>query len=538
MLRGENKHPQTLYLCLLAVGGMMTALTLIFPQIGLLEWVTLVPSALAIFGITDNPSIKLRKAYGYGFAFLMSFFLVIYHWFIYLYPLEFTGMNKPSAVAVVLAGWVGLSLLQAVSGALILVGAVALGRSRICRRFGIVLPFAVGGMWVIFEYAQTFFWWGVPWARLAIGQTASPIMFGSVSFFGSYFITFLIVSANFLVAYAIYNLKSTARRYAAALCALLCLGSNLALGGLSMARNNNQNDVKSIGAAVVQGNIASSMKWNLSLYDVIDIYADYTRQAAAEGAELVIWPETAVTSYLGVNENVTEILTSLAVECDVDIVVGMFSADGQDREYNSLAMFRSDGTVAPEIYSKRHLVPFGEYMPMRKIISTLIPPLAEIAMLEEDLTPGADSGIMYHNGIPLGSLICFDSIYEELTRESVGDGAKIILLSTNDSWFFDSAAVYMHFGQAKLRAAEVGRPILRAANTGISAIITPNGEVTEYLEPLVGGYLVAQVTPSATVTPYSVIGNLFVYLIIIFVSFMLAMCTIHFFLDRKICSSR
>jgi apolipoprotein N-acyltransferase len=118
-------------------------------------------------------------------------------------------------------------------------------------------------------------------------------------------------------------------------------------------------------------------------------------------------------------------------------------------------------------------------------------------------------------GIRLGGLICFDSIYEELSYASVLDGAELICLGTNDSWFSDSAALYMHNAQAQLRAIENGRYVARAANTGISTIITPRGEVIEELEPLVSGNVYATVYARDQITLNTTLGNAFVYLILI-----------------------
>jgi hypothetical protein len=136
----------------------------------------------------------------------------------------------------------------------------------------------------------------------------------------------------------------------------------------------------------------------------------------------------------------------------------------------------------------------------------------ELAMLDDDVTPGSDSGIIESGRIKFGSLICFDSIYEQLTRESLIDGREVLVISTNDSWFYDSAAGRMHNAQAKLRAVESGRYVLRAANTGISSVITPAGKVIEQLEPLTAGYIVADVGARDGKTLYTLTGNFFVAL--------------------------
>ena len=137
-------------------------------------------------------------------------------------------------------------------------------------------------------------------------------------------------------------------------------------------------------------------------------------------------------------------------------------------------------------------------------------------MLSSDLTAGKDSALFETEWGKIGSLICFDSIYEQLTVDSVRDGAELMVISSNDSWFFDSAAVYQHQSQAQLRAIESGRYILRSANTGIPTIISPKGELLSWIDPLVDGYAVSEVATVSKNTLYTVVGNLLVYLSIAF----------------------
>ena len=562
-------------------GGMLTGITLIFPEAGLLEWISLVPAAYVLLGAvffndeprsirrprktrtaTDSASgsqdtvcevdnatdavrasgdasdipprrpISIGRAYALGFFFFMSFYTVIFHWFIYLYPLEFTGMTRASAAVVVAAGWIGLSLLQASVGGLVFVLFALIGRTHIARRHRLLMPFVAGALWVVFEWSQTLFWTGVPWGRLPIGQTTMPVMIQTASLFGSYFVTLLIISVNFCLALAIREallLKksntqgavkaadkhSRLSRYAAVSAASLLIG-NLLFGVVILPLRSKEPEGESIRAALIQGNIASGEKWDMTSNDIFMTYAEYTRAAAADSPDIVIWPESAVPIVLENNPRLTEKISALAVECQVPILTGILTEDQLGNDYNSMVLFLPDGSISDQRYSKRRLVPFGEFMPMRSLLTALIPPLAEIAMLEEDVTPGADSGIIVHDGVSYGSLICFDSIYEVLTRDSVRDGAELLVVATNDSWFYDSAAGRMHNSQAVLRAVESGRYVLRAANTGISSVIKPTGEVVERLDAMLGGYIVADVMPRQQITLYTRTGNVFVLAAAIF----------------------
>ena len=149
-------------------------------------------------------------------------------------------------------------------------------------------------------------------------------------------------------------------------------------------------------------------------------------------------------------------------------------------------------------------------------MTALIPSLAELNLWASDLSAGQDATVVTAEGGRYGFLICFDSIYEELTRDSVRDGAGLMIISSNDSWFYDSAAVYQHKSQGQLRAIESGRYVVRAANTGISTVVSPTGELLAWIDPLTAGYAVADVEMRENHTLYTVIGNLFVYLCIAF----------------------
>jgi apolipoprotein N-acyltransferase len=193
---------------------------------------------------------------------------------------------------------------------------------------------------------------------------------------------------------------------------------------------------------------------------------------------------------------------------------GAFDTAEDGASANAVFLAFPDGTLSETVYYKRHLVPFGEYVPMRDLVEVLVPPLADIGMLSDDLAAGKDSAIFDTPLGGIGTLVCFDSIYEALTLSSVRDGAEFLVLPTNDSWFLDSAAAYMHHAQARLRAIEGGRYIVRAADTGISSVIAPDGSVDAELPPLVEGVSISTVHPTSSRTLYSYIGNLFVYLLL------------------------
>ena len=505
-----QKHKITKYI-FLAVSGVLTCLPLVFTSLGFLQWVSMSLFAVVIISEADGQT-RYRAFYKYGFIYFMCFYLTAFHWFVNLYPLSFVeGMTKGAAAVVVAFAWVGLSLLQTLVSAFVPVLIALLARHGLCKKRKMLLPIGAAAVYVVFEWLQTLTWAGVPWARLVIGQTAISAMIKTASLFGSYFISFLIVLVGFYTAMAM--LLADKRRLALVLCASI-IAVNAALGSILMLAE--KNDGKRIKAAALQLNVSSQEKWWGDLNLIRDRLEKYALMAAEEGAELILASESTFPVDIFEGGQTYEFLRELARKCNATLIVGCFT-ETEGGSKNSLLLIDPEGNVSNTVYSKRHLVPFGEYVPMRNLIETIVPPLADISMLGDDIIAGEGTEIYDTELGRIGGLICFDSIYENLTLDTVRDGAELIVLSTNDSWFLDSAALRMHNAQAMLRAVESGRYIVRSANTGISSIITPNGEMLDSEGALVEGYVIADVYASNSTTLYSIIGNVIVWASMTFV---------------------
>ncbi len=492
---------------LLLSGSVLTGLTLIFPAIGVLQWFSLIPTVYCLMKIGGDKKIRLRKLYGYGFFSFYIFYLFPFHFFLYMYPLEFTGITKPAALAVVLVAHLGLSAIQAFFGGFVFVLYGLLARGRLAAKFTALRPVAVGGLWAVYEWTQTLGWFGVPWARLPLAQTQNTVWLQSASLFGSYFVTFIFVAFNAYIAYAFLVPD---KRKAASAAAVFIMLANTLTGSVLLAFGGDKGE--EITVAAVQGNISSVEKWEAdSLSKTMNVYEKYTRKAAEQGADIVVWPESAIPLTISPTNPLAVKISEIAKEAGVSILVGTLTAKDGDN-FNSIMYFRADGSVSDTVYNKRRLVPFGEFVPMNGLIETLIPPLAELVLSGADATPGTDPAVTEIEGGRYGSLICFDSIYEQLSVDSVRAGAELLCVSTNDSWFADSAALYMHNSQSQLRAIETGRYVVRAANTGVTTVFDPKGKAVAGLEPHTDGQVTVKVRLISEKTLYTVIGNLFVYL--------------------------
>ena len=472
--------PRWLFWLLLLSGALLLGLCILFPVLGVLEWVAAVPSGLAILTAARDRSIRLRRMYGYGFCFFGCFYLVNFHWFLYMYPLTFAGLSDAAV------------------------------RGNFLSGKPILQPLLFAALWAVREWIQASIGWaGVPWARLPLGQVGLRLTLQSAAFLGSYFVTFLLIAVSMLIADLLLH-PDRAR-----LCGILAgslLVGNLALGGLRLLTRPAEGNA--VQVAAIQGNMSSLEKWSGNSVSA-ERYETLTRKAAAEGATLIVWPETALTVTIDRSAAARDRLSRLARETGATLLVGVFTSGTgteSNRQYNSVVAFLPDGSMCETVYSKQKPVPFGEFVPYRELVMLLVPPLADIGMLENDLLVGDRSEVFDLGAGRVGSLICFDSIYESTALDSVRRGAQLLAVSTNDSWFQDSRGVWMHNAQSSLRAIETGRYVVRAGNTGVSSVIDPTGQVTAELDPLLTGYVPGTVRLCEERTLYTRIGNLFAYL--------------------------
>ena len=277
------------------------------------------------------------------------------------------------------------------------------------------------------------------------------------------------------------------------------------LGGLGLARLEwTQAAGEPIRAAVLQANIPQSLKWNEeSLYPTLRAYVELTREAFDQGAQVIVWPETAIPEFLDrVREPLLEPLAAEAGEAGASLVIGLPVLDYEAQTYfNGLISLGADGE---DLYRKRHLVPFGEFMPWRSLLGPLAQAF-EVPM--SDFSAGAAERPLLRVGPHLaGASICYEDAFPAEVIQALPEAAYLINVS-NDAWFGDSLAPHQHLGIARMRALETGRWLVRATNTGISALIDHRGQVRGTVPAFQRGLFSALVQPRTGATPFVRFGN-------------------------------
>jgi apolipoprotein N-acyltransferase len=249
-------------------------------------------------------------------------------------------------------------------------------------------------------------------------------------------------------------------------------------------------------AALVQANIPQDEKWDAAfLNDTMERYARLSAQAATAHPDLIIWPEAAVPFFLSRAPDWNAWLQMQIRAWNAPLVFGglKLMADGEHGE-NGVFLAMPDGTRS--FVGKQHLVPFGEYVPSwLPFLHTLVPAIAQ-------WTPGTGKGVLRGPHGILGILVCYESIFPEQARERVQAGANVLINVTNDAWYGHSPAAWQHMQAARMRAVETGRYVLRAANTGVSVIIAPDGRITATRPWWTEGLVRGTYRVSDRITPY------------------------------------
>lgn len=350
------------------------------------------------------------------------------------------------------------------------------------------LPLVVSAplFWVALDFVRAHLFTGFPWMDLAYTQYRQPFLIQAADLFGHYGITFLIVLGNALALTAVLRCRSgdpvfsrpkgglAAISFAAAL-----LVAATAYGFFRLQQIDAQiGAADRLPVAVVQGDIPQDKKWLPSFQQqTLDTYVKLSEEALARQKDsLVIWPETALPFYPLENRLFTELINGFVKPAHATLLTGTpnrfrLTAKAPVQYFNSSFLISPAGAIVDK-YDKQHLVPFGEYVPLRSILS--FAPLVETI---GDFTPGSSAHPLSVPNAKIGVLICFESIFPELARQQVVHGATMLTNITNDAWFGRSSAPWQHLAMAVLRAVETRRSLARAANTGISAQIDPRGRL-------------------------------------------------------------
>jgi apolipoprotein N-acyltransferase len=270
-----------------------------------------------------------------------------------------------------------------------------------------------------------------------------------------------------------------------------------------------------IRLVIVQGNIDQSIKWNPEFQE--RTVALYTRLSVESGdlrPDLIIWPETAVPFYFQNNSPLSKEVLSVPEKTRSILLFGSpaYIRDKSGIQYYNRAYIISEGRVL-DYYDKVHLVPFGEYVPLKRYL----PFFHRLVPAAGDFSTGRNRKPIGTPDLQTGVIICFEAIFPDISRYHATHGAQLLVNLTNDAWFGRTSAPYQHLSMAVLRCVENGLPMARAANTGISAFILASGEIISSSELFARAVLHKELNLNQNKTFYSQYGDIFAILLLVLV---------------------
>lgn len=449
-------------------------------------WPVAIVVMAILFHVWNRSGSPLQAALS-GFAFGLGYFLVGVSW-MYVSLHEFGSMPAPLAAVAVFFVCAYLAAFPA-------------GTGWIALRFGGTRPgprlLLMSAAFVALEWLRGWFLSGFPWLTLGTSQAPASPLAGFAPLLGAYGTSLAVVLAAALIA-ALFETRLSRARVALAIAVAVIFAS----GGLAKRLSWGEPSGEPLTIALLQGNVPQSLKWRDEVR--AKTLADYRDMVLAVKARVVVLPETSLPAFLDeLPRDYLEELRAHAREARKDILLGTVEREfrgGRDYDYyNSLVNLTDPGQRG---YRKRHLVPFGEYIPpgFKWILAVLQIPLSDFA------SPTGKPQVLRAAGRRFGVAICYEDIFGEEVIELLPE-AEILVNVSNDAWFGESFAADQHLQASQMRALEASRWMVRATNTGATAAIDERGEVVARLSAFTRGTLVYAVTPRTGSTPYVRWGN-------------------------------
>lgn len=437
-----------------------------FPKFGhgATAWVALVPLLVALPGTSGWRALRLGYVTGAVSA------LGLLYW-VSLVVVQYGGLALPVGIAVMVALSLAFAIFPSVFAWIV---------ARLVGTFGLVGLLAAPVVWVAAELLRAHTLFQFPWCQLGYSQYHHLPVIQMASVTAVYGVSFVLVASSTLVAFVAVEPRPSRRR-AAALALGLLLAGVWGGGAWVMSRPIVENGRIRVG--LVQGGIRQEDKWVPgSAWGNIAVHLQLTEDAAAQGARLVVWPESSVPFLFDQNPALAEALRRAVARRDLYLFFGNddreVDAEGEGRIFVGAKLLEPGGEITLR-YHKIQLVPFGEYVPLQPLFTVGGRFAAKVVREVSDFTPGTEPVLAEVDGHLVGGYICYEAIFPALARRFAARGAELLINVTNDAWYGTTSAPHQHLAMAAFRAVENRRYMVRAANTGITAVVDPRGRILD-----------------------------------------------------------
>lgn len=462
------RNRKTLIISLLLTVITGACLPLAFAPFNLYSLAFLCPAILLFQWFKHDFKLSITR----GWLFGVGFFGTGTSW-IYQSLYHFGNMTLPLAILATCLFVFIMALYPAALGLLTRLFAKKVTPALLCL---CVFP----SLWVILEYARTHLLTGFPWLLLGYSQTSNPLA-AFAPIIGTYGLSFIVTLFSGAIVLILINQKRQLKSYSLALL-LVIISISLLLQHHHWTKPINQ----PIKATLIQGDIAQKMKWDRNyLIHNIRVYEKLTQKNL--GSQLIIWPEGAVPVLSSHAGSLIKQLNALAKQHNTTILFGIPIAS-KGKYYNGLLMVGMNKGH----YLKKHLVAFGEYVPLPSIIGKIMAAF-KVPMSDFSKGPDIQPPLPFNHGA-IGPFICYEVAFPNLVL-SAAKHANLLVTLSDDSWFGRSIALAQHLQMAKMAALQTRRYMLASTNTGITAVITPFGQIIK------GANIGARTAITATITP-------------------------------------
>ncbi len=443
---------------LAVISGLFLFLS--FPKygFGFMAWLALIPLFIAI-----QKSQSAKRALVLGFITGIVGYVGIVYWITYV-VVNYGYLPLYLGIIIMLLLVCYLSIYIALFAA----GVYYLrGKNYFCL--------AAPALWVCLEYLKSYLFTGFPWENLGYSQYLNAYFIQFADIFGVFGLSFIIVAVNAVIFTLL--VKRTKSAFVSALALFLILSSVYIYGYFRIENvRKSMNDAPGMEVSLIQGNIDQSIKWDeLSQTKIINTYLDLSIQNSPQVGGLIVWPETALPFNYQQDSSMADQINNLPKETNAWFLFGAvnYIRSKQGTSFlNSAYLLSPEGAIKGR-YDKVHLVPYGEYVPMRN----LFPFIKKLTEGIGDFSSGETYQPLVIDNKKLGVLICYEAILPHAARIYKNKSADLLVNITNDAWFGPTSAPYQHFSMALFRAVETRLYMIRAANTGISGIVDPTGRI-------------------------------------------------------------